>query len=245
MAVSNSTDFSLNTVQIIQEALALIGAEMTDEPLKAHEFTWGLRALNMMLRTWQADGVMTWTLTEGTFSLVLGQPGYAFGSGGVFTTVPLDITDVRITRAGRDLPMYRMSRDDYYALPIKTNQGYPTQFYYDRQRDGGTLFVWPAPDAALGTIGFTYRRYVMDLTTSTNNIDLPKEWYEAIVYNLAKKLLPRFGGPNTTTTRNGMRRMSPEAQLVLTEADTTYKVLKGFDVGEGQGSISITPWGEE
>lgn len=234
MALSNSTDFSLNAVQIIQEAVSLIGANITAEPLKAYEFTWGLRALNMMLRTWQADGVMTWTLTEGTLSLILGQPGYAFGSGGDFTTVPLDITDVRITRLSRDLPMCRMSREEYYALPIKTNQGYPTQFYYDRQRDSGTLYVWPAPDTALGTIGFTYRRYLMDLDTQTNNIDLPKEWYEAIVYNLAKKLLPRYGGANT-----------PEAALVLAEADKTYHILKGFEIGEGMGSISIAPWGAD
>jgi hypothetical protein len=156
------------------------------------------------------------------------------GSGGSFTTVPLEIVDMRITRSSTDLPMHRMSREEYYALPNKTTTGYPTSWFYDRQRSGGTIYVWPAPDATAGTLKFTYRRIVMDLDASSDDIDLPQEWHKALVYNLAVELAPGAGVVG-----------SDEFKLVAGIAAQSYAAVKGFDTGEGMGSISILPAGYE
>lgn len=230
MSVSNSTDFALSAVQIVEEARSLLGVHADEEPLEAHELSKGLRALNMMLKEWQAEGVYVSTYTEGTHVLTEGDYDIAFGAGGDVVTVPFEITDMRINRGGTDLPMHEMSRQDYYALPRKDTKGYPTQWYYDRQRANGTLHVWPAPDATGGTLRFTYRRVVMDLDASGDDLDLPQEWQQAVIYNLAKKLMPRYGGAGT-----------PEGQLVLAEAERSYMVVKGFDIGGGKGSIMIGP----
>jgi len=230
MAVSSSTDFALTASEIVEEARSLLGIHADEEPLEAHELTRGLRAFNMMLKEWQAEGVYISTLTEGTLTLTQADVDYTFQAGGNFTTVPFEIVDMRITRNSRDMPMIEMSRQEYYALPNKTSQGYPTQWYYDRQRSTGTLYVWPAPDATAGTLKFTYRRILMDMDNSTNNLDLPQEWYQAVTYGLAKKLMPRYGGAGT-----------PEGQLVLAEAERSYAVVKGFDVGTGRSSLMIGP----
>jgi hypothetical protein len=230
MTVSGTTSFSMTVSEIVTEARGLLGIQAAEEPLQADELQQGIRALNMMLKAWQAEGVQTWTLTEGTFTLVQGDFDYVFGSGGTFTTVPLDITDVRITRSSTSMPMFRLSREDYYDLPLPSSEGYPTQFYYDRQRDGGTLFVWPAPDSQGGTIDFTYRRYVMDAGDGTNTLDLPTEWHEAVCYNLAKRLISYYPGVSQTILPH-----------VLNMAASTYAIVKGFDIGEGMGSLSISP----
>lgn len=230
MAVSNSTDFSLSAEEIVREARALIGVDASEESLEAHELQEGLRALNMMLKAWQAKGIMYWTMTEGSLTLVQGQESYSFASGGDFTTVPFDIMDMRITRSSTDLPMTEMSREDYYALPLKTNQGYPTQWFYDRQRESGTLYVWPSPDATAGTLKFTYRRSIMDMDASGDNMDLPQEWYEAIISNLAKRFIPRYGPIDPMT-----------AAEVKEQAAMSYDAVQTFNVGEGEGSISIMP----
>ena len=230
MAVSNSTDFSLTAADIIEEARRKIGIHADEEPLPAQELVTGLRSLNMMLKTWQADGVKCWTLTEGQLTLTQGNVDYTFGAGGDFTIVPLEITSIRINRGGNDLPMFPLGREDYFDLPNKTVEGYPTQYYYDRQRAGGTLYVWPAPDATAGTLKFTYRRIIMDVDASADDLDLPQEWYEAIVYNLAKK----FG-------ENAGVLGSQEGKSVVIEAQRTYEIVKGFDIGEGMGVISIRP----
>lgn len=230
MAVSNSTDFTQTAQELIVDALAELGVLAEEEPLEAVDLNRGLRTLTRMLKAWQVDGVMTWTMTAGTLALVQGQEDYVFGAGGDFTTVPLDISDMEINRGTNDLPMYRLSREEYRELPNKTAQGYPTQFYYDRQRSGGTLYVWPAPDATGGTLKFTYRRLIMDMDAGANNIDLPQEWHDAIVYGLASRLV----GPYSMDGK-------PAAVRVKAEAEAAYQIVKGFDIGEGKGSLSITP----
>lgn len=232
MAVSNSIDFTLTAAEIIEEARREVGIQADEEPIDAQALVTGLRTLNRMLKAWQAEGVMCWTLTEGTLTLVASDESYVFGSGGTFTTVPLEITSIRINRGSNDIPMFRMSREEYFDLPNKTITGYPTQFYYDRQRSGGTLYVWPAPDATAGTLKFTYRRIIMDVDASNNDLDLPQEWYDAIIFGLAKRLA---GHAWLLGTEDGKR--------VMVEAERSYMVVKGFDIGEGTGSISITPAG--
>jgi hypothetical protein len=240
MAVSNSTDFNLTAADLIEEALRKVGIAADEEPIEAQTLVSGLRALTMMLKSWQIDGVMTWTLTDGTLALVGGAVGvsrnsYTFGSGGDFTTVPLDITDdMRITRSTSEIPMCRMSREDYMRLPNKTTTGYPTQWYYAKGRTGGTLYVWPSPDTAGGTLHFTYRRMIMDADAGPNDIDVPSEWYEPIMYGLADKLQEGSGFASTV-----------EGRKITLEAQRLYSVVKGYDIGEGMGSISIVPAGFE
>lgn len=231
MTVSGTTTFNLTVAEIVTEARGLLGIQDSEEPLQAHELVQGIRALNMMLKAWQSDGIKTWTLTEGSFALVQSDYDYVFGSGGTFTTVPLEITDVRITRNSQDLPMNRMSREEYFALPVKSSEGYPTQFYYDYQREGGTLYVWPAPDSTAGTIKFTYRRKIMDAGDSGDTLDVPDNWMEAVTYNLAKRLLPYYPGANPVNVK-----------LVLEMAVSTYAVVANADVAEGLGSLMITPY---
>lgn len=229
MAVSNNIDFNQTAQELIVDALAELGVLAEEESLEATDLNRGLRMLTRMLKTWQADGVMTWTLTDGELTLVEGQESYVFGAGGDFTTVPLEVLDMQINRGTNDLRMFRLSREEYRMMPNKTVKGYPTQYYYDRQREGGTLYVWPAPDATAGTVKFTYRRIIMDMDNGTNNIDLPQEWHEAIIFGLASRLVGAYSLAGT-----------PEAARVTAEAERAYKVVKGFDIGEGMGSVRVT-----
>lgn len=230
MAVSSSTDFNLSAGDIITEARALIGIHADEEPLAAHELVRGLRHLTMMLKSWQAKGFLSWTQTEGQLSLTQGNLDYTFQSGGDFATVPFEILQIRINRGGNDLLMTAMSRQEYYALPKKDSQGFPTQWYYDRQRSSGTLYVWPAPDATAGTLKFTYRRMVMDFDGAADDMDLPPEWVDTVTHNLAKRFVSVYGV-----------NVTPDIAMVISEADRLYAALTGFDVGEGKNSIVILP----
>jgi hypothetical protein len=78
MAVSSSINFALTGNDLVVEARRKIGIHSDEEPLEAVDLESGLKALTMMLKTWQADGVMAWTLTEGTFALVASDESYVF-----------------------------------------------------------------------------------------------------------------------------------------------------------------------
>ena len=233
MAVSNSIDFSLTATEIVEEAYRVAGIFADEEPMPATDLQNGLRKLNIMLKGWQADGIKYWLATEGTLTLVQSQESYSFASGGDFTTVPFDMLDVRITRSSNDIPMFELSREEYYALPNKTTEGYPTSWFYDRQRSSGTLYVWPSPDSTAGTLKFTYLRTIMDLDAGANNMDLPQEWYDAVITNLAARIVREHGLMGT-----------PEGQSVMADAARTYAVVANFNVGEGEGSFMILPGDE-
>jgi hypothetical protein len=231
MAVSSSTDFSRTANELVVDALELLGIKGEEEPLQAYELERGLKWLNYMLKAWQAEGVMAWTLTEGSLTLADSDGSYSFAVAGDFTTVPVDILQVRISHdGGSEIEMNRLSREDYYRIPTRTSEGFPTQYYYDRQRDSGTLYVWPEPDDALYDLTFTYRRRIMDMDAGSNNFDLPQEWYDAIVNGLALKLVPIYGKSGT-----------PRAAEIRQNASDAYKVVSGFDVDEGESSIFIGP----
>ena len=231
MAVSNSIDFSLTAIEILTEARKKIGVHASEESLSAAEKVDGLRVMNVMLKAWQADGVAMAHYTEGSLTLVQGDYDYTFAtSGGDFTPVPFDIKTIRISRNSTEIPMTEMSRDEYYALPNRTNEGYPLQWFYDRQRDDGTLYIWPAPDATGGTLKITYVRRVMDVDANADAVDLPQEWYEAVIYGLASRLLDEYTIANPIIENR-----------VRSRAGSAYETVKSFDIGEGEGSIFILP----
>jgi len=230
MALSGTTSFAMTAAEIVQAARSLLGIQSSEEPLQDDELQLGLLFLNVILKAWQADGIRTWTLTEGVITMVQGQLSYSFGAGGDDTTLPFDMDDVRIFRQDYELPMWQMSRMEYYSMPNKTNQGYPTQYYYNRQRDTAQIFVWPAPDSTPSELRFTYRRVIQDIDEPNNNLDLPQEWYQALIYGLAVELIPQYGKAD-----------SGNAKLVVAKFAQVYQVLKNFDTGEGMGSITVRP----
>lgn len=234
MSTSGSTSTIGTGADFITDALNLLGVLAEEEPMQAYDLARGLRFQTRMFKQWEARGIGSWLRTEGTLALVASTASYAFGAGGAFATIPFDITDARITRSSQRLPMTRMTREQYYALPNPTITGYPTQYFYDRQLTGGTFYVWPAPDATAGTVTFTYRRRIMDMISGPDNADIPPEWEKAIVENLAYDLIAVYG-----------KAGSDEAAKIAKDAPLSFAVIQGFDTAESEGSISIMPdsWG--
>jgi hypothetical protein len=224
MAVSGSTDAKSIGTEFVEGALSRMGVLAEEEPLEAVALARGLRYLTQMLKAWEADGIGGWLLTEDGFALVDSDKDYVFGSGGTETFVPFEITQIRVSyNSGNEIEMQRMDREEYYRLPNRASEGFPTQFFYDRQRDNGTLYVWPVPPDNNYDITYTYRRRIMDMDLGAENIDVPPEWEEAIEFGLAERLLGAYAKIGTPM----------EAHINAT--------VKNFDVGEGQGSIFILP----
>jgi hypothetical protein len=92
-----------------------------------------------------------------------------------------------------EIPMVPMSRLDYAAMPNKTTTGAVTQFFYDPQVDPiGAFYCWPTPyDDSLG-VKFTGQRPLQDVDVLTNLVDFPKEWLNALTWNLSLELGPEF-----------------------------------------------------
>lgn len=213
--MSESYSFFPDADEIITSAFELIrvyDAGSSNVPLSTQR-TRAIKALNFMLTGWQADGLHLWARKTGSFSLTQGATSYTVGSGG---TVNINRPQ-RIYTAWRrdsssgdniDTPIEVISEDRYYKLPNKEQEGTPISIYYDPRYESnsvqegstakGLIYVYQPADATAASnvsIYFRYQRPFTDFDSTSDTLDFPQEWGEAIKYGLAVRLAPVYGVP--------------------------------------------------
>ena len=228
MAVSAVTTYTLSLNELIAEAFDIIGVGSEGETISADMYDRAKRSLNLMILTLNAEEDL-WRRETRVVTLLDGVAAYALAS-----PKPMRVEAARrkLTLGGYETPMTMWSRQEYLDQPNKTNSpSTPVNFYYDPQRDTGTLFVWPAPSAAVSTantvqLDILRPMFVMD--SSANTLDFPQEWQETVVYNLATRLMAKY------PVNDGSL-----ANLVIAQATALMTKLKAWD--NEQASIYLQP----
>lgn len=108
------------------------------------------------------------------------------------TTGTLSFSQIYLANTPTETPLARMNRDDYTSLPNKAFQNSrPLQFWFDRQVNNPIMHLWPVPNeaATVCQIVVWRQRYIMDVGTMTQDIEVPQRWLEAIVAGLAAKMV--------------------------------------------------------
>lgn len=108
---------------------------------------------------------------------------------------PLLYERIYLGNTPTEIPLARLSRDDYTNLPNKAFQSNrPLQFWLDRQAQSPVMNLWPVPDASaeVQQIVVWVQRHIMDVGTMTESLEVPQRWYEAIVAMLAAKLAMEY-----------------------------------------------------
>jgi hypothetical protein len=113
------------------------------------------------------------------------------------------------------------------SQPDKTSQGKPVYVYYDPQRTNGTLWVWPTPDSSSDDIKLSYKSYIEDFDSLSDDPEFPTEWLEAIIYNLALRLIPKY-----EVRGEDAARIEAMAVQFLSDAETN---------DADQGSVYLMP----
>ena len=199
MTTSNSSDFTISRDNIIKGALRLVGALALGETPTTDQVTEASESLNLLVKSWQADGMPLWARGSYNMALTLGTQMYTIGTGQTINIPkPLKITQAILhdTSSNVDIPMRIITRDEYLRLGNKTIQGQPIQIYYDPKRDTGELYVFPPADSTAVSykqIRFTYQKPFEDFDVSIDTPDFPQEWYEALKYGLATRLAGEYG----------------------------------------------------
>jgi hypothetical protein len=193
---------------VISDALRKIGVVAMDEPMTADQAEHGRRAFERMLRGWQNKGWCVWAKDTQSQTLTTSE---VYSLDGVR---PLEILSCRFRQNGVERPMMPLTRDEYDSLPVKDVAGSPTTYYYDRQRTGVKLYIWPLLASPAGeTLEITYTRELIapDLNDEP---DVPDEWLETAVYALAARLADDY---------------EVQAQRVVLRAEELLSEALGFD----------------
>lgn len=190
MTTSGSTDFAMTANDIIAKAFNLLGIGSIGETLTARHYEDGRLSLNLMMKSW-ATSEHLWLRTQAVVPLVASQASYTMSPR------PMRVIEVRrqIIASSIETPLTEWARQQYIEQPNKTVASIPNAFYFDPQMAAGTLYLWPTPSAStasLQRIVLTYWRTIQDFDTSIDTPDLPQEWLEAIIWNLADALRTEY-----------------------------------------------------
>lgn len=198
MATSGSYNFTVTRDELIKAAFRLIGVGHRGESVPADEISDASQALNLMIKAWQADGLQLWKRSEASVTLSAGTSTYTLGpTGSTVIQRPLRILEcVRRNTSNIDVPLNKLSKNEYWGLSNKSSTGTPVSYHYDPQLDNGKLYLWQVPDAATAaeyTVRIVYHLPFEDVDNATDNFDCPVEWLEAIKFGLALRLAPEYG----------------------------------------------------
>lgn len=198
MATSGTVTYSINTREAITRALRRVNVIAMDEPPSADHADVALGCMNEMLKTWGVSGPYLWKKKEGSITLTADTQSFDLAA----TLNPLRVLSVRYRDTNsNDLPTTSMSRDEYFNLTVKDSQGIPTRWYFDPQRGAPTLYIWPVKaSVTTETLKVTYQARIEDVGLD-DDMDIPQEWMETVVYNLADRLLDEYGVADAVAQR--------------------------------------------
>lgn len=187
MTVSTNPTWTQTAGQICLSAALELGAVSMGDSLEASELTQMMTRLNSMLAKWSTDANL---FREASATLIV--PG---GSGAV--TLPAEVRDVRTVRhvvsSTSKRPLTAWNRDQFMMLPNRSQTGAnPSIFYLSSQIGGDQLFLWPVPTADV-TLELDYSRRFFFAEGPDQELDVPAEWHEAVLYGLASRSVGIFG----------------------------------------------------
>lgn len=175
---------------IVNDALLDIEAGTLGQTAEATAMAHGIRHLNRLMKSWQSQGYLQSLVSQQSLTLVADTAAHTMSP-----VRPAKILNVRYKdSSGTELPMNEMSRQEYDELPIKTSQGIPTNFYYDKQKEAAVINFWPViASVTTETAEITYEREYEDISDEDDTIDIPVEAYDAVILHLGKRLTHTYG----------------------------------------------------
>lgn len=178
--------------------------------------------LYLLMSEMANKGYQLWALDYVTVPFVLGQGAYFLPAG----TVDVLQANYRYTD-GREVPLTRISQDDYNNLPNKTFAGRPVQYWLDRQRDAPVLRVWPTPGtaAAVDSMLISRQRHLMDVGELTDDLDIPQRWLNAVISDLAWRI--GMEAPEIDAALIGeLKQVANEAVIIAQNAERDQSPMR-------------------
>ncbi len=235
MAVPATSTYNPNRARIVQLALTNVGAigpgavnpAQDSAQLVAHAND----VLNILVKSMDADGILTWRDGPRTFTTVAGQVAY---------TLPEDVYDLdqpgRYTISGTTVgtQVQPMSQDMWMTLGDRTLTGIPIQFYLLKNLDAAglaqcTLYFYPIPQNTGDSFEYNAVTKARDQNTDADTLDVPQLWIRCLVLGLTADLGPAYG-MDMSRIQYFQKLFEDERQRCL-EQDVLH------------GDVQIAPWG--
>lgn len=140
--------------------------------------------------TWTVRATLSQTATAGEWTWDDITPQISANYIKLTSTSPFLRSQVYFGNTPIEIPFGVLNRDSYVAQSNQIFQGRPTTYWFQRDINQPILHLWPAPNLAseYAQLIVWRHRYIMDVGTLQQDLDIPQRWFEAIVLLLASKL---------------------------------------------------------
>lgn len=210
MATSGTATFTVLRDELINASMRVAKALREGDVANATQINNGVSALNMLVKNWGTQGLWLWTYQQLQIPMSSSTQSYTIGPSGatVTATRPLRLLDGTFVRHSlTDTPLQMLSRQAYMQITTKgATPAQPNSVYYDANiyTSGiitspsighGTLYVYvPAADNTY-TIYANMQRPIYDMSSATDEVDMPQEWFVAMKWALALELVAEYDVP--------------------------------------------------
>lgn len=180
---SKTYNYMPSTGELILAAYGRIGVRRT-EVITTH-IQDAVMELNLLQAKMDNMGPNLWTVDQVTLPLTAAAATYSVPAETIM------ILDAYISTGtpATDRIIFPISRTEYASIPNKADQGFPSQFWFDRTMSP-TITLWLTPDAN-GPYTLTYFRYrqIQDAVIQNGfNPEAPVRWLDALVAGLSHRL---------------------------------------------------------
>jgi len=219
MAVSGTYNFNLDIDEVIQEATEMIGGEDT----LGHTPASARRSINLMLKDWQNRGILLWTTSTTTVTVVASTTSYDLSGS------TINALEVVLRRDNTDIQLTRITPEEYLIIPAPTQTGRPTQYSIRRGRDNPVMSVWPIPENSTDELILEIVSELEDVDKSAiQNADLPKRFLPALTCGLSYYLSMK-------------RPLVPDTKIAMLKANYEEILARAMEEDRERASIYLLP----
>jgi hypothetical protein len=138
----------------------------------------------------------------------------------VTSSVAATFDEFALVSAISDTPMTQFNRTEYAQQTNKTNSGRPSTNFYFNKTVAPTITLWPVPNTNTDQVTLWRHRFVQDVGTLTQQIEVPQQWMEAVIWMLAARVsyeIPGVDAARRTEVIQASERFLMEAELGETD----------------------------
>lgn len=154
------------------------------------------RSLRFMLNSeWSTVGIRNWMVSQQIHTTAVGETSFLLPAGG------MDIVEAVLRRQGdftptsqySDVEMYAITRNEYYTLVTKQNQGRPDRYWVERLGDTKVVHYWQAGSNTTDQVVYSMFQQNQDITSSLQlQLGLPTYAYAAAAAGLAARIALKY-----------------------------------------------------
>lgn len=178
------------------------------------------------------SGTIQWTTVNGVPSAnVVTLTATLTGAASVdnhvynYTTIaqrPERVYNGRVINASdAEITIDSMSLSDYQESAVKSTTSFPTGYCYVPTIDNGTLYVSGITNSVKNRLAFSVQRQLQDITSISDNLDIPQSHLKAVIFNLAVDMAFDY---------NMVDVNSAQFQAIEAKADQYLEEAEDFDI---------------